>query len=66
MSYRERLYVWGIQTVWKITRNKYTKLIYVKENGRFPIMEMTKSANGDDVIITGDGNGYYIRYTFSE
>ena len=39
---------------------------YVKENGRFPIMEMTKSVNGDEVIITGDGNGYYIRYTFSE
>ena len=39
---------------------------YVKENGRFPIMEMTKSVNGDEVIITGDGNGYDIRYTFSE
>ena len=39
---------------------------YVKENGRFPIMEMTKSVNGDEVIITGDGNGYYIKYTFSE
>lgn len=39
---------------------------YVKENGRFPIIEMNKNANGDEVIITGDGNGYYIRYTFSE
>ena len=29
-------------------------------------MEMTKSVNGDEVIITGDGNGYYIKYTFSE
>lgn len=39
---------------------------YVKENGRFPIIEMVKNANGDDVIITGDGNGYFIKYTFSE
>ncbi len=39
---------------------------YVKENGRFPIIEMNKNADGDEVIITGDGNGYYIRYTFSE
>ena len=39
---------------------------YVKVNGRFPIIEMKKNANGDEVIITGDGNGYYIRYTFSE
>ena len=31
MSYRERLYVWGIQTVWKITRNKYTKLIFLND-----------------------------------
>lgn len=39
---------------------------YVKVNGRFPIMEISKNSNGDEVIITGDGNGYYIRYTFSE
>ena len=25
-----------------------------------------KNENGDAVIITGDGNGYFIRYTFSE
>ena len=39
---------------------------YVKENGRFPIMETLKNADGDDIIVTGDGNGYYIRYIFSE
>lgn len=38
---------------------------YVKENGRFPIIEMTQNTNGDVVIITGDGNGYIIKYTFS-
>lgn len=40
--------------------------VYVKENGRFPIIEMTENANGDVVVITGDGNGYFIKYTFSE
>ncbi len=39
---------------------------YVKENGRFPIMEITENANGDTVIVTGDGNGNFVRYTFSE
>ena len=39
---------------------------YVKENGRFPIIEITENPNGDKVIITGDGNGYFIKYTFSE
>lgn len=39
---------------------------YVKENGSFPITETIKNANGDKVIITGDGKGYFIRYTFSE
>ena len=40
--------------------------VYVKANGRFPIMEISKNSKGDEVIITGDGNGYYIRYIFSE
>ena len=39
---------------------------YVTANGRFLIMEISKNSNGDEVIITGDGNGYYIRYIFSE
>ena len=39
---------------------------YVKENGRFPIIEITENPNGDKVIVTGDGNGYFIKYTFSE
>ena len=38
---------------------------YVEENGRFPILDITKKANGDTVITTGDGKGYMIRYTFS-
>lgn len=39
---------------------------YVKENGRFPVIESTKNKDGDVVIVTGDGNGSFIRYTFSE
>ena len=39
---------------------------YVKENGRFPISDISKNANGDTVITTGDGNGNFLRYTFTE
>ena len=38
---------------------------YVKENGRFPILEISQNANGDTVILTGDGAGNFLRYTFS-
>ena len=39
---------------------------YVEENGRFPIMDTGTNADGDLVITTGDGNGYFIRYTFTK
>ena len=39
---------------------------YVKENGRFPILEISQNENGDTVITTGDGFGNYLKYTFSE
>ena len=39
---------------------------YVKANGRFPIMDTIENADGDTVIVTGDGKGYIIRYTFTE
>ena len=39
---------------------------YVKANGRFPIIDITKSVNGDTVILTGDGVGNMLRYTFTE
>ena len=39
---------------------------YVKANGRFPILEISEKANGDTVIITGDGKGNFLRYTFTE
>lgn len=39
---------------------------YVKANGRFPIIDISGKANGDTVIMTGDGYGNFLRYTFSE
>ena len=39
---------------------------YVKENGRYPILEIMKNISGDTVIITGDGNGNFVKYTFTE
>ena len=39
---------------------------YIRKEGRFPILEVTKDSNGDLLIITGDTKGYFIRYTFSE
>ena len=38
---------------------------YVKEHGRFPIMDIGTSPAGDTVITTGDGYGSIVRYTFS-
>ena len=39
---------------------------YVKENGRFPIIDITVKVSGDTVITTGDGKGNFLRYTFTE
>lgn len=39
---------------------------YVRENGRFPIIDTAETPDGDSVIVTGDGKGYVIRYTFTE
>lgn len=39
---------------------------YVKENGRFPIMEKIEDPSGDVIIVTGDGSGNSVRYTFTE
>lgn len=39
---------------------------YVRENSRFPVTEVIEKEDGDKVIVTGDGKGYIVRYTFSE
>lgn len=38
---------------------------YVRAQGRFPILDVARDGNGDLVIVTGDGKGYVIRYTFT-
>ena len=39
---------------------------YVAEEGRYPVLETITAANGDVTIVTGDGKGNFVRYTFSE
>lgn len=38
---------------------------FVRENGRFPILEVGQNADGDTVVTTGDEKGYRIRYVFT-
>ena len=39
---------------------------YVRSNGRFPILDVIEKSDGSTDIITGDGAGNFIRYSFSE
>ena len=39
---------------------------YVKENGRYPILETITTDKGDVLIVTGDNHGSFVRYTFTE
>ena len=38
---------------------------YVEANKRYPVMEKIEMSNGDVVIVTGNGKGNLVRYTFS-
>ena len=38
---------------------------YIEANGRYHIIDISKNAAGDTVILTGDGIGNFLRYTFS-
>lgn len=38
---------------------------WVSENGRYPVLDSGKNAAGDVVIVTGDGKGNMVRYTFT-
>ena len=38
---------------------------YVQREGRFPILDRSETPDGL-CIITGDGSGNFVRYTFSE
>lgn len=39
---------------------------YIEKNGRYPIIDRTEQDDGSLLIVTGDGKGYFIRYTFTE
>ena len=39
---------------------------YVRENGKWPILDISRNCDGDLVITTGDCAGNLIKYTFSE
>ncbi len=39
---------------------------WVRENGRYPILNVGKNTDGDLVFMTGDGKGNMARYTFTE
>ena len=39
---------------------------WVREHGRFPILDVTETPEGDLVVSTGDEAGNRIRYTFTE
>ena len=39
---------------------------YVRENARWPILEVEHTPEGDTRITTGDGHGYFVIYIFSE
>ena len=39
---------------------------YVQANAPYPVMDSVKTPTGDILIITGDGKGSMVRYTFTE
>lgn len=39
---------------------------YVKLHARFPILEISRQADGTTLIIAGNDSGYMTRYTFAE
>ena len=39
---------------------------YVKANGRWPISDVIENPDGTTLIITGDGKGYFVKYTFTK
>ena len=38
---------------------------YIRREGQYPILDVTRTPAGDPVIITGDKAGYRLRYTFT-
>lgn len=40
-------------------------MAYVQKEGRFPVLDVVEKADGDVLIVTGDGKGSFVRYTFT-
>lgn len=40
--------------------------VYVQENAPYPVMDRVQTQTGETLIITGDGKGSMVRYTFTE
>lgn len=38
---------------------------YVRDNSRYPILDITVKPDGDTIVTTGDQAGNIIRYTFT-
>ena len=38
---------------------------WLREHGRYPVLDSGKNLSGDVVITTGDGKGTMVRYTFT-
>lgn len=39
---------------------------YVKAHGKYPILQTGESPDGDLVILTGNGKGYFTKYVFTK
>ena len=39
---------------------------YVAQHGQYPVLSVEKTHDGDTLIVTGNGKGYIIRYTFTQ
>lgn len=39
---------------------------YVKSKAPYPVIDRVLTLDGDTLIITGDGSGSIVRYTFTE
>ncbi len=39
---------------------------YVKAKSSYPVIDRVQTPGGDTLIITGDGSGSIVRYTFTE
>ena len=38
---------------------------YVRQNAKFPILEISEQSDGSILIVTGNNSGYFTRFTFS-